>query len=184
MMSCKDMIDVLTPETRRFQPPHLDVIGRAEQVRSTLPKSDLCLPKFDLSDIRFKLQLAPPEGVGWTAEYAEYVEVWYRRYLYLTKKYPDNILVPNGPIDVFWHYHILDTQKYAEDCWNFFGRFLHHFPYYGLKGDSADRDRSFVESNVLYRKEFGKDCTEMSAEAQSCTGGGSGTGCSQGCRGG
>ena len=43
--------------------------------------------------------------------------------------------------------HILDTRAYSRDCEFLFGRFLHHFPYFGMRGD-ADRaalDRTFRE---------------------------------------
>jgi hypothetical protein len=37
-------------------------------------------------------------------------------------------------VDTFWHFHILDTVKYAADCERVFGYFLHHNPYIGLRG--------------------------------------------------
>lgn len=42
---------------------------------------------------------------------------------------PDH-LVPTRDIDTVWHYHILDTHKYASDCKVVFGYFLHHNPNY------------------------------------------------------
>ncbi len=35
---------------------------------------------------------------------------------------------PTKDADEVWHFHILHTMKYAEDCTAIFGRFLHHFP--------------------------------------------------------
>ncbi|WP_205588317.1 glycine-rich domain-containing protein [Helicobacter vulpis] len=43
--------------------------------------------------------------------------------------------MPPKDVDAFWHYHILDTQKCAQDCQEIFGYFLHHFPYFGMRGD-------------------------------------------------
>lgn len=164
----------------------------------------------DLTQVRRKLMEPAPEGKGWSEAYSLEVEKWYRRFLHITQKYPEVSAVPNYPIDMFWHQHILDTQAYAVDCQTVFGHFLHHYPYFGLNGDSAERDVAFVDTNALYRTEFdGEDCTMMhqgmvaenckppcnaelckagckrpyktTPKMASCTGRGSGTGCRQGC---
>lgn len=44
-------------------------------------------------------------------------------------------LIPNGDIDRFWHEHILDTRRYVADCTELFGGFLHHYPYFGMRGE-------------------------------------------------
>ena len=80
----------------------------------------------------------------------------YRRFLYLavTRKKPT---VPTRLVDVIWHQHILDTAKYADDCTAAFGYFLHHFPYYGMRGseDKANLEQSFAESEADYALAFG-----------------------------
>ncbi len=60
-------------------------------------------------------------------------------------------------VDKFWHQHILDTRKYAEDCERIFGFFFHHFPYFGMRGaeDKANLDSCFTETNELFVQEFG-----------------------------
>ena len=58
----------------------------------------------------------------------------YRRFLALNIVYEDRKICPTGPIDDFWHAHILDTHAYAQDCDYLFGRYLHHFPYFGMRG--------------------------------------------------
>jgi hypothetical protein len=52
----------------------------------------------------------------------------------------------------------LDTQKYAEECSTVFGEFLHHFPYFGLRGEEDQRAlRTAYESTLeLMRDEFGE----------------------------
>ena len=55
------------------------------------------------------------EGPKWHLNKAELIEIWYRRFLYLVRLYPEKILVPCKDIDIFWHSHILDTQKYMTD---------------------------------------------------------------------
>src|ERR1700733_1418666 len=51
----------------------------------------------------------------------------YFQFLYLAGEYPSNTVVPwSRDIDVIWHAHILETEKYDADCKNLFGRFIHH----------------------------------------------------------
>ncbi len=35
---------------------------------------------------------------------------------------------PSKVVDIFWHTHILFTQKYFQDCDAVFGHYLHHEP--------------------------------------------------------
>jgi hypothetical protein len=111
----------------------------------------------DLSMIKRKLQ-DPEEGVGWTATECDDVEVEYRRYLALKRAYAEQEIVPNQPVDKFWHYHILDTQKYAEDCQRLFGYFLHHYPYFGMNGaeDEQALADAFEETTALYVAHFAR----------------------------
>ena len=85
--------------------------------------------KMDLEPIKFSLTQRD-DGVGWSLDKAELMEVWYRRFLYLVSLYPDKIIVPSKDIDIFWHTHILDTLKYTADCQKLFGKYFHHFPYF------------------------------------------------------
>jgi hypothetical protein len=39
-------------------------------------------------------------------------------------------------VDEIWHQHILDTHAYHRDCDAIFGSYLHHFPYFGMRGDA------------------------------------------------
>ena len=60
-------------------------------------------------------------------------------------------------MDKFWHAHILDTRKYIEDCERVFGCYLHHFPYFGMRGadDAAALARAGERTRALYEEEFG-----------------------------
>ena len=110
----------------------------------------------DLDPIKFKLMDAN-EGYGWTREEADSRELEYKRFLALVAKFPDEAIVPNKEVDKFWHAHILDTMKYAEDCHNVFGYFLHHFPYFGMRDeeDAANLANANERTLALYRQEFG-----------------------------
>lgn len=91
--------------------------------------------KIDLSPILWKLS-QPNPLTGWapTDEELREAEISYRHYLALHLLHPEEILTPSHEVDLFWHAHILDTVKYAEDCQLLFGFFFHHFPYAGWQG--------------------------------------------------
>jgi hypothetical protein len=110
----------------------------------------------DLTPIKFKAT-RQEDGYGWTPEYADRMELAYKRYLTLHAKYPDQMLAPDQDVDRFWHLHILDTRKYAADCEAVFGYFLHHFPYFGLRGeeDAKALQSAFEMTQSLYAQEFG-----------------------------
>jgi hypothetical protein len=125
----------------------------------------------NLDPIKVKL-MHVESGEGWSLEKANAVEQEYRRFLYLTKKYPGEQAAPLMDTDIFWHYHILDTQKYAEDCRAVFGFFLHHFPYVGLRGedDLAAHERAGKRMAELYEETFGESYIKpMSAAARNDT---------------
>ena len=87
--------------------------------------------RLDLESIVFSLTQRE-DGPGWTLRKSRLLEKWYRRFLYLISLYPNYGLVPTKELDTFWHTHILDTQKYMDDCQRLFGRYFHHFPYFGM----------------------------------------------------
>lgn len=97
----------------------------------------------------------------------------YRNFLYLCGLYRGQIIVPTHEIDKIWHVHILDTEKYAEDCQEAFGYFLHHFPYLGLRGeqDEADHITSFRESESLYIEHFGEKYNREAELGSLCSSG-------------
>jgi hypothetical protein len=111
------------------------------------------------------------EERGWTSEFCEEVESLYRRFLALNARYPGRKICPTGPIDEFWHAHILDTRAYARDCNLVFGEYLHHFPYFGMRGpeDKAALETAFTESIELFIVHFGIDPTAGDIVARSCS---------------
>ncbi len=111
----------------------------------------------DLDPIKFKL-MNPDEGDGWSREAVDRLEREYRRFLILVARYPEENIVPSREVDKFWHGHILDTAKYAEDCDSAFGYFLHHFPYFGMRGeqDAAALQDAGRRTRELYEREFGE----------------------------
>lgn len=103
------------------------------------------------------------EGEYWTLDQCLTVEKWYKRFLILNLKFSKTSIVPNAYIDIFWHYHILDTMKYKGDCDFCFGYFLHHFPYFGLRGvdDKKNQIEAFEQTIKLFEDEFFESLGEL-----------------------
>lgn len=94
----------------------------------------------------------------WDEESAHLVIKYYRNYLWLLRKYSSDypVIPPSTDIDEIWHHHILDTYKYHEDCNAIFGQYLHHYPYFGMRGadDYAELERTFKITQKLHMIEF------------------------------
>lgn len=122
------------------------------------------------------------EGPKWTLKRARVAEKWYRRFLFLIAKYPSRVIVPTKEIDQIWHTHILDSEKYFEDCGVVFGGYLHHFPYLGVRGDEDKKnlEDAFYQTMALFEFHFNETPigAEKDANASICGGGGH---CSSGC---
>lgn len=124
------------------------------------------IAELDLEPVKVKL-MHRESGEGWSLERANALEFEYRRFLALMKKYPHEQTAPLVDVDTFWHYHILDTIKYAADCEAVFGYFLHHFPYIGLRGadDEAAHHRVGQRMKELYEATFGDAYVRENATA-------------------
>lgn len=120
----------------------------------------------DLDPIKTKL-MHVESGEGWSAARANTVETEYRRFLCLMKVFPHEQTAPLVDVDTFWHYHILDTMKYAADCERAFGYFLHHYPYLGMgAGDDAQRHAGGERMCELYEQIFGESYLQAAAAVQ------------------
>ncbi|MDB5962986.1 MAG: hypothetical protein JWP59_4280, partial [Massilia sp.] len=67
----------------------------------------------------------------------------YREFLLFAKTYPAATPTPTADVDAFWHFHILDTVKYARDCASAFGYFLHHKP--DVEFDDDDQQEELAD---------------------------------------
>jgi hypothetical protein len=116
----------------------------------------LTCEQLDLTMVATKLR-DNDEGLGWSVDHCDRVEIEYRRFLALTSAYPAMAIVPSKAVDSFWHYHILDTQTYARDCDRLFGSFLHHYPYFGMRGpdDALALGDAYDTTLTLYEAHFG-----------------------------
>jgi len=100
-------------------------------------------------------------GRGWSVETADKAEAKYKKWLFLKLKYENVLIPPPKDIDTFWHGHILDTQAYMRDTAAIFGQYVHHYPYFGMRG-KADHQKlldAFENTKRIYREEYGEDVT-------------------------
>jgi len=120
------------------------------------------IENLNLEPIMVKL-MDKDEGLGWSLEYTKMVETEYKRYLQLCLENSNSAIVPAKPIDEFWHFHILDTLKYQKDCENIFGYFLHHFPYFGMRGgeDKKNLDSAWEDTLSIYKNTFKEEVNGM-----------------------
>jgi hypothetical protein len=98
------------------------------------------------------------------------LEEEYRKYLTIILDNPEFDVSPSKCVDEFWHTHILDTRKYANDCEEIFGGYLHHIP---LDDDKEERNAPYLATLRLYRSTFGDPPADIWQEAGggSCRGG-------------
>lgn len=110
------------------------------------------------------------EGYGWSLAFAKRVADEYRKYLILCVEHPRAAVVPSNFVDEFWHLHILDTQKYQADCDEYLGFFLHHFPYFGMRGeqDALNLKQAWADSCALYVATFGSLPTDLWSASNRC----------------
>lgn len=121
----------------------------------------------DLGPLAYQLMHAR-SSCGWSEAQTVRSIARYLVFLYLVDQYPNRQLVPDQDIDRVWHHHILDTQKYAEDCQHLFGQLIHHFPYLGTRGaiDQQQWLESYTLTQALFRKHF--DCGLANSRPADC----------------
>ncbi len=137
----------------------------SERVQYLIKKGiDEDIASINLEMVKMKL-MEPSEGINWNSEQADDAEIEYKRYLHLTRHfpYPLHAIVPNKIMDTMWHYHILDTKAYFMDCEKTFGKYLHHFPYFGLRGeeDAKNLEASFELTKKHYLATFNEELTRL-----------------------
>jgi hypothetical protein len=125
----------------------------------------------DLSMLRMKLA-DPEEGKGYGPDRLDLMESEYRKFLALRLAFRDSDIVPCKLVDEMWHAHILDTIAYRRDCDALFGRFMDHFPYFGMRGedDAQALCDAYDETLRRYREAFGEPPAEtwISSDSSRC----------------
>lgn len=136
----------------------IDTLENLEEIREYIFGMDMSMILYKMTDEESAGEL----GLLWEREDAEFAINQYRQYLYLVRKY-DTHISPTLAIDAVWHNHILDTRKYVRDCQVIFGHYLHHFPYFGNRGDDDRRqlELAFENTQRLFLEEYGVDVTRI-----------------------
>jgi len=142
---------------------------KAEFQQAEFDKAINLVSKWDFT--LTKKKLLEPEYAGWSKSRVEKAEQDYKKYLAVTQALGGYQLVPNGDIDRFWHEHILDTRRYAQDCTELFSGFLHHYPFFGMQGESDNENwvNTANESTGFWEFLFSEKLYEVGAtDAQKC----------------
>lgn len=114
----------------------------------------------DLECIKFTLVTKSK----WSLEKADKVEAKYKGFLKTSYRNPEAMCMPDEETDAFWHAHILDTKKYAKDCDNTFGYFVHHFPYFGaLPEEKAEAKQAFETTKKLFKETVGYEMSQAAS---------------------
>ncbi len=106
---------------------------------------DRDIAQLDLEPVAYKVC----RDEGYTLEQVDAAVLAYRAFLQIIRDAePGFSAAPTRAIDTVWHHHILDTQKYHQDCDALFGRYVHHFPYSGIFGgeDAALQEQRHRET--------------------------------------
>lgn len=146
-----------------FRERNASVLG-AQMIRARLVPMEKLPHVPELDRVRFEqflaLDLSPVfdqlvNRKGWTPERAAGTEYRYRCFYYLLANDRQFRSVPTEEIDEFWHQHILNTRKYAADCQQVAGRFLHHNPSFGANADEiATLESGFFDMWVAFETMF------------------------------
>lgn len=109
---------------------------------------DLDIMELDLDPIAYKVC----RDEGWCLTDVDAAVLEYRAFLQVVRDAePGFFAAPTKAIDIVWHHHILDTQKYFSDTEKLFGRYLHHYPYSGVFGD-RDAEQQSERGNETRRR--------------------------------
>lgn len=118
--------------------------------------------KLDLNSTKKYLE----KKFGWSREKSSITEFNYKNFLLLFVNHPGEIFIPDADVDEMWHAHILDTQKYMNDCQKIFGYYLHHCP---APTEKIANDAIFNERMETTQRALAKLGTGSFARSAFCT---------------
>ena len=135
--------------------PQVRTLTQLEEIKEYIFSMDMSMIFEKMTDP----ELAGELGLVWEPEDADFAITQYRQYLYILRKYPEKNCSPSLAMDAVWHNHILDTRKYVLDCQIIFGEYLHHYPYFGSRGenDRAELFKAFDNTKRVFKAEFNVD---------------------------
>lgn len=138
-----------------------DAREAAGTIEENLPKkiiNDSDVLKFIANIDMTLLKESVKDRLGWSIAQVEAAEQRYKKWLFLRRKYPGELMPPTGDIDAIWHAHILDTIAYFRDTAAIFGVYFHHFPYFGIRGEDDKKRvlKAFENTKSRWLVEYGE----------------------------
>lgn len=97
------------------------------------------LNKLDFGPLAYKL-MHPEDRPGLSFEQSLDAIKKYKGFLFLCFANQGKSLSPSRYIDYVWHAHMADTELYMVQTVMLFGHFLHHFPFFGKRGQADEAD--------------------------------------------
>jgi hypothetical protein len=82
------------------------------------------LERIDLTPLSQKAK----RELGWADRRCDQALRRYKAFLRKAISTERQLEMLDDDADTLWHFHILDTYRYHEDCQLLFGRYLHHVP--------------------------------------------------------
>ena len=101
------------------------------------------LNRLDFGPLAYKL-MHREEGPGLSLDQAADAITKYKGFLLLSHACRGRTISPSRYVDFVWHNHILDTELYYVQCGMLYGRYLHHFPFFGKR--NAEDERQLLEA--------------------------------------
>jgi len=136
----------------------MDIRNKARLTTRPTEQVIAAIQALDVESVKVRM-MDPVRGEGWTREHADGIEIAYKNFLTMLVKHPEDAeeIALSEDTDEFWHSHILQTEKYADDCQEMFGNFLHHSPHLEeiTPAYLEKMDASAEKTRCLYEQEFG-----------------------------
>ena len=111
---------------------------QAERAGPPLPRKRRYIAALDLVPVREKVT----KRNGWDEARARVLEAEYRDFLVLLAENDGRTISPwSDDLDLFWHEHILDTRRYAQDCDRIFGHLIQHDPHIDARPSHHEETR-------------------------------------------
>jgi hypothetical protein len=112
-----------------FDAGEKDFLHNNHQVEHLLV-ADANLPDFDLHNVEEGLLVSHRiyEGKSMTRQEAGFAILQYRKFLrdHKVAGMPEKFEKPSDVVDRVWHTHMCETEQYARNCTEYFGRMFHH----------------------------------------------------------
>ena len=109
------------------------------------------LENIDLQPIILKIYEAEPYSLARIEKIAQE----YLRFIFLAQKVRFKP-VPSQEVDMFWHYHILNTRLYRDFCDTHFGKFIDHMPLLKQVAKTMGTDNTFLKTQAAFKKHYGQ----------------------------